>query len=160
MIRRTATALVFFILASGMPAMAADDAEPRGAVTAISDGIEGIDWTVPAVHFGTRSESRARGSLLPALYVSLAALNAFDAYSTSTALSRGAAEANPLMRGIAGNNAALWAVKGSVTAGTVIIAERLWRKRRRAEAIAVMLVSNGVMSAVAAQNASVLRRQR
>jgi hypothetical protein len=100
-----------------------------------------------------------RGAALPSLYVSLAGLNAVDAYTTMKGLSGGATEANPLMKTITKNPAAFLAVKGGVTAGSILVAERLWRKGRRAQAIAVMVVSNGVMAAVAARNVSVLRQQ-
>ena len=102
----------------------------------------------------------SRGSLLPALYVSLATLNAADAYMTRRGVASGAVEANPLMRGASGSSAVMWAVKGATTAATITVAERLWRKNRKAEAVAVMLVSNGLMAAVTARNASVLRQQR
>jgi hypothetical protein len=100
-----------------------------------------------------------RGALLPTLYVSLAGLNAVDAYTTTKGLSMGATEANPLLKTIAGNQAAFWALKGGVTAGSIVVAERLWRKHRRVEAIAVMVISNGMMAAVAARNVGVLRQQ-
>ncbi len=44
---------------------------------------------------GTASSSLSRPAALPALYVSYAALQAFDMYSTQQALARGAREANP-----------------------------------------------------------------
>jgi hypothetical protein len=89
----------------------------------------------------------------------LAGLNAVDAYTTMKGLSRGATEANPLMKTLTQHPAAFLAVKGGVTAGSILVAERLWRKGRRAQAVAVMVVSNGVMAAVAARNVSVLRQQ-
>jgi hypothetical protein len=113
---------------------------------------------LPAVHFGPTE--RSRGVLLPVLYVGLSSLNAFDAYSTATALSRGAQEANPVMQGVAGHRSAMWAVKGGVTAATIFTAERLWRSNRKAQAILMMVGSNAMMAAVAAHNASVIRQQR
>ena len=102
----------------------------------------------------------SRGPVLPSLYASLAALQAFDAYSTSSALKRGAVEANPMMKSIAGNSAALWAVKGGTTAASIYFAERLWKQNRRMHAIALMAATNGLMATVAARNASVLRQLR
>jgi len=101
-----------------------------------------------------------RGALLPALYVSLASLNAFDAYATSRGIALGAAESNPMMKAVAGSPAGVWAVKTSVTAGSIVVAERLWRQHHRPQAIAVMLISNGMMAFVAARNASVLHQQQ
>jgi hypothetical protein len=52
---------------------------------------------------------------------------------------------------------AVWAMKAGVTAGAIAAAEQLWRRRRRSQAIAVMVVSNAVMGLVATHNASVTR---
>jgi len=100
----------------------------------------------------------SRGPILPVLYVSFAALNAYDAVSTTSALKRGAAEANPLMAGLAGRPAAMWAMKVTMTTVSIAGAERLWRQHHRGAAIATMLASNALMGAVAAHNASVIRR--
>jgi hypothetical protein len=114
-----------------------------------------IDWSLAPVHVTTAG----RGGMLSSLYVGLASLNAFDAYSTMKGVRTTlGAEANPLLRGAAKTPAALWLVKGGVTAGSIVVAERLWRSHHRTQAIAMMVVSNGVMAMVAAHNASVLRR--
>jgi hypothetical protein len=159
---RTAAAAFILALGSVIPA-AADDAiagipgaTPAAAVE--SAAASDIDWSLPAVHFGQKE--RSRGVLLPVLYVGLSSLHAFDAYSTSSALSRGAKEANHLMQGVAGHASAMWAVKGGVTAATIFTAERLWRSNRKAQAILLMVGSNAMMAAVAANNASVIRQQR
>ena len=95
-----------------------------------------------------------RPSVLPALYVSFAALQGFDAYSTTANVSRGAREVNPMMRGVAGNSAAVWAVKAASTAASIWCAERLW-KTNRVGAIVTMVAVNGMAASVAARNASV-----
>lgn len=102
----------------------------------------------------------ARPGMLAPLYVSLAALQAYDGYSTLKGVDRGARETNVLVGGLAGNPAAFWAVKAGSTAVSIYFAERLWREHRRAEAITVMIVTNGVMAAIAARNAAVLRSPR
>jgi uncharacterized protein DUF5658 len=102
----------------------------------------------------------SRGSLLPTLYVSFTGLNVFDAYSTTAGLRRGARETNPVMRAMAGNPAIVWTVKSAVTASSIAVSERLWRTGRRREALAVMIISNGIMAAVAARNAAVLQGLR
>jgi hypothetical protein len=43
---------------------------------------------------------------------------------------------------------------------SVSAAEVLWRRHRRAEAIATMVAVNSIMAAVALNNASVIRRLR
>jgi hypothetical protein len=40
------------------------------------------------------------------------------------------------------------------TAAAVLVAEKLWENHHKGQAIAVMLISNGLMSAVAAHNKS------
>jgi hypothetical protein len=136
------------------PVMAADgDSSLSASGGSASAYPADVDWSLAPV----RVQTPPRGAALPSLYASLAALNVFDAYSTTKAVGRDAAmETNPLLRGAAGNSAALWAIKGGVTAGSIVVAERLWRTRHRSEAVAMMLVSNGVMAMVAGRNASVL----
>jgi hypothetical protein len=160
MFRITACALLI-IVATALPVRAADSPATQGesaafSVSAAALPVKDTDWSLSAPTLGN-----THGALLPSLYVSLGALNAFDAMTTSKGLASGmAAEANPVIRGLAGNPAALWAVKGGATAATIFFAERLWRGNRRTQAIAVMLVSNGMMAAVAAHNTNVLRAAR
>jgi hypothetical protein len=97
----------------------------------------------------------SRGLVLPALYVSFAGLNAYDAASTIDAVKHGAVEANPLLSGMAARPAALWAVKGGVTAVSILASERLWRRGQKRQAVVLMAITNGIMAAVAANNASV-----
>lgn len=146
MSRTIAAAAILTVTMSVLPAYAADDSSAAAAAPAIA---------VPA----RISASLSRPAALPALYASYAALQAYDVYSTRQALARGSREANPLMQGVVGNQSAFWALKATVTVSTIMAAERLWKKNKTA-AIAVMVVSNGVAAAVAARNASVLRRQR
>jgi hypothetical protein len=157
---RTVTAAVVAALVTVTPAFAADRpaANDAAGATANADAAATVyfDSSLPAVKFGAET----RGAVLPSLYVSLAGLNALDAYTTSKGLALGAAEGNPLMRGVASSPAMLWAVKGGVTAGSVFLAERMWRKNNKVGAIAVMAVSNGMMAVVAARNASVIRTLR
>lgn len=100
-----------------------------------------------------------RPSLLPALYATTIALQALDAHSTMTAIGRGATEANPMMRGVAGNRGALLAVKAGAAATTIILAEKMWR-RNRVAAIAMMAVINGVSAAIVAHNYQVAQHLR
>jgi hypothetical protein len=160
---RTAFAVLAITLAGSVAPAAADndgalpESETRGVVLAANlRPLAGdVDWSLPPVQIGGRSNSRG---VLPALYLSLAGLNAFDAYSTTRGLAGGATESNPLMKPMAGNPAVLWAVKGAVTATSIVMAERLWKSNRKAQAVAVMVISNGMMAMVAARNASVLRK--
>ena len=75
-------------------------------------------------------------------------------------MTEGARESNALVSGLAGRPAMFWALKGGSTAMSIFMAEQLWRHHRRAEAIVTMIAANGVMAAIAARNASVLRASR
>jgi hypothetical protein len=114
----------------------------------------GADWHAPLV------ARRARGPLLPSLYVGLIGLEAYDGYSTTRSIRVGASESNPVMRGLVGSPVGLWAAKGGAAFVSIYAAERLWRHNRRGQAIALMLASNGLMAAVARNNSTVNRMQR
>lgn len=146
MTRTLAAAVAAGLLISALPANADTpaDASAPGAIV------------VPA----RVERALARPAALPALYASYAALQVFDIYSTRQALARGAREVNPLMHGVVGNPATFWALKASVTAGTIFAAERLWKNNNKAAAIAVMVASNGIAAIVASKNAHTLRQLR
>lgn len=160
MFRTAAIAVLSFSLA-GLPAIAADrdtegrtkasraDAPPRSGLAAEADRSR------PPVTVGDQPRPKA----LPALYTSLAALQAFDAYSTTKGMPIGAREMNPLMRGAAGNPAAFWALKAGATILPMMAAERMW-KQHRVRAVVVMALANGLAAAIAANNAKVLGRQK
>ena len=163
MFRTTASATLaigLFLGIAVMPASAAESAASSSgmaaaATAAVAELVNDTDWSMPAVRVG--GSHNGRGAILPSLYASLAALNVYDAVSTKQGLARGAVEANPGMSGIVGSNASLWATKAVTTAGAILISEHLWKTNHKVQAIAVMVISNGIMSAVAAHNASVIR---
>jgi hypothetical protein len=98
--------------------------------------------------------------VLPSLYIASAGLQAYDAYSTLSALKLGGVEQNPFMKGITKSPAAFIAVKAGVTAASIVAAEKLWRDNKRWGAIGLMIASNSLMAIVAAHNASVVSRLR
>lgn len=148
MIRTIAAAAVATLTVAALPARAADAAEAAGTA-------------VPAIVVPARVErALSRPAVLPALYVSYAALQAYDIYSTRQALAQGARETNPLMQGVVGNPGAFVALKAGVAAGTILAAERLWKHDKKAAAIGVMVASNLVASVVASRNARALRHIR
>lgn len=117
--------------------------------------------TVPPSGEAPVRVSRAiRGPVLPSLYVSLIGLQVYDGYSTRRGVTHGAIEANTFLSNVTSHPAILWAAKGGAAFVSIYAAERLWRQGRRGQAIAVMIASNGLMVAVAASNASVIRAQR
>jgi hypothetical protein len=139
--------LLLALLAFPMRGMAAEPSEAKAATDA---GVASVRVV--------RHEP-ARPSLLLPLYASLGGLQACDGYFTLSGVRSGASESNPLMAGAARNPAVFWTLKGSATFASIYFSERLWRRHHRAEAVAVMIVSNGIMAAVAARNASVLSRR-
>ena len=101
-----------------------------------------------------------RPPMLMPLYVSLAGLQAYDGYATLHGVSTGSREANGLVGGLGSKPAAFWGVKAGSTALTVVLAEQLWRKHHRGEAVVVMVMANGLMAYVAARNAGTLSATR
>ena len=132
------------LMVSSTPAFAAGDAKSE----AKDEGTPRIEINIPKA---------TRPSALPAMYVSLAGLQAYDGYSTIRGVRNGATEANPLVGGLASQPAAFWTVKALSTVTTIYFAEQLWRQHKRGQAIMTMVVANAVMCAVAAHNMSVIR---
>ena len=62
-----------------------------------------------------------RGSLV-ALSASLASLQAYDAYSTLSAITLGGTESNPIMQGVVKHPAALILLKGGLAASSIFAA--------------------------------------
>jgi hypothetical protein len=162
MFRNTAAALLALTIFS-LPAMAAEKDTAAPANTTVT----GIASTFDVSQLSTASESTAVGDrltrpaigrpdVLPALYVGLSALQAYDAYSTLSALKRGAREANPLMKGVVDHPAAFVALKAGMATLSIYSAERLWKEHQRKRAVVLMVVSNGIMSWVAYHNSHVL----
>jgi hypothetical protein len=142
------------LCAASRSAAAQDSADPPALFVRMTMPAA-TEWRLPG-----RVGPAERGSVLPALYVSLAGLQAYDGYSTGRGLRSGASEANTVLGTLANHPAALWAVKGGTGFVSIYVAERLWRGRHRGQAIALMVVSNGIMAAVAASNASIIQAQR
>jgi len=136
--------LLAVLMVSSTSAFAADDvkSEVKG------EGAPRIEINIPKA---------TRPSALPAMYLSLAGLQAYDGYSTIRGVRNGATEANPLVGGLASQPAAFWTVKALSTVTTIYFAEQLWRQHKRGQAIMTMVVANAVMGAVAAHNMSVMR---
>jgi hypothetical protein len=160
MIRTAAAALLLVLGFAVVPAAAAESSATVGVgaaatATAAAEALASdTDWSLAAVKMGGRADTR--GAILPSLYISLAALNTYDAVSTHRGLATGATEANPTMQAVVGHTASLVAVKALATVGTIVMAEHLWKTHHKGQAVAMMVISNGVMSAVAMHNSSVL----
>jgi hypothetical protein len=83
--------------------------------------------------------------------VSFGTLQVLDTHSTSRAIKSGAVEANPMMKGIAGNEAAMLAVKAAGTAGVIFASEKIW-KRNKTAAVIFMIATNAGMAWVVQNN--------
>lgn len=114
---------------------------------------------IPQISQVERYNGPKRPMALPALYASTILLQALDAHSTMTAIDLGAHEANPLMKGAAGNKGTMLAVKAGVAGATIYFAEKMW-KRNPVGAIAMMAVINGVNALVVAHNYKVANSLR
>ncbi|HKC57009.1 MAG TPA: DUF5658 family protein [Vicinamibacterales bacterium] len=104
-------------------------------------------------------DGAARTALIT-LAAASASLQAYDVYSTLSAMRLGAVEANPAMHALARHPAALVAVKAGVATSSIVVSTRLWKQHHRKAAIALLAITNGTMTAVALHNASVLRSLR
>jgi Domain of unknown function (DUF5658) len=110
-------------------------------VCAVPGGAQGRS---PKIHFTPElppAHSDVRPAALGPLYFSFATLQVLDVHSTTVALNRGHAEANPLMRWCADNPYGLGAVKMLTTAGFVYTAEKMRKKNRKA-AVLFMAAAN------------------
>jgi hypothetical protein len=133
------------------PSLLSERVEPKGST--IADAAQNpIERSRPRVDGGSAATSLRRS-----MYVSFAALQIMDAVSTRQALSRGGAEANPAMAGLARNSAALFAVKAGTAAATTYFAERLSKNHPRAATI-MMAVLNTAYVAIVAHNYRVANR--
>ncbi len=150
--------LCLALLSFAAPAKAQDEAQQDAQL--MKDGtLVAFLLDVPLFVIGEVPRG-PRPAALPVLYVSFIGLEVYDGYSTSTGVARGAAESNPLLRAAVEKPIALWAVKSVAAVASIYMAERLWKRHRRGQAIAVMVTSNVLMAAVAASNLSVVRAQR
>ena len=138
------------------------NAAPGPTVTPVADAaqapvLRAASRTAPLVERWQMDLQEKRPAALPAMYGTLAALHAFDIYSTRRALGANATEANPLMKGASKNAGAMLAVKALSMAGTIYFTERAWKKNRKG-AVILMAVINGATMAIAANNVRNARR--
>ena len=114
---------------------------------------------VPMAIMSDYSPKTERPAILPALYVTLGAMQAWDIHSTRTAIRAGAREANPTAVTASGNAASLLGLKAATTAGTIFFAERMWKKNK-VGAIVMLVAINGATAAVSMNNMRNAKRLR
>jgi len=134
-------------LAPAPVAMAAEATEAKTQAEAPKGKPQG-----PTFIRATYTPRESRPSTLPMLYAAQVALQALDIHSTYAAINKGAHEANPLMKGVVDNKGAMLAVKAGVAAGSILLAEKMWKKGNRTGAVATMLVLNTVTALVVTNN--------
>lgn len=140
-----AAGAVLAALSGGPPSM---DLRTAAATQAIEQRAAAF-VSSPAGDLSGRAHPRSK--TLTAMYVAFGALQLADVHSTTRALSRGAVEANPAMRTVAGSPAALIAVKAAGGATTILVSEKL-RKKRPVAALVLMASLNSFLAAVVAHN--------
>ena len=156
--RRFLAASLMGVLMTAAPAFADDQASIAPLTTASARAATTAADAEAAQFVRRYQRSSQRPMVLPALYGMSAALQGYDAYSTLRVLKHGGVEANPVMQGVTKNPMAFIGLKAGVTAMSIVAAERMWKNHNRVGAIVTMVVTNGLMSAVAANNAKVLSR--
>jgi hypothetical protein len=142
-VRILVAALVFVTFsAAAVPVQAAEKEDAQ----AVGAGV-----LAPRPMTASYASQPKRPAILPALYVTLGAMQAWDAYATNVALKAGAREANPAVAPFAGNTGALIGAKAAATVGTIFFAERLWKKNKVA-AVVMLAAINGATAAVSMHN--------
>jgi hypothetical protein len=106
---------------------------------------------VPMAPMSTYEPAVKRPAILPALYVALGAMQAWDVYSTRAALNAGAREANPTAMAFSGNAGSLLGLKAATTASTIFFAERMWKKNK-VGAVVMLAAIKGATAAVSMHN--------
>lgn len=162
---RSAAAVATVAMALGFPAAhhaAAQERRPTDVLAGLSVPVRLAAAPVEDLRerFGLAPYKRPEPStVLRSLYVATAASQALDVHSTLFALGRGASEANPLMRGLTGREAAFVALKAGVAVSTIAAARKMSR-RNRAAAIVTLVAINSAYAAVISHNYRVARRLR
>jgi hypothetical protein len=141
---------------SNIAAAAGKDEKPGTQTTVAAADNLAVVWPMAATY--TPEPALKRPALLPALYASLAAVQAWDLYSTSMALKAGAHEANAAAAPFASNKGSMLGLKLATTAGTILCTERMWRKNR-VGAVVLMVAINGATAAVAMHNMHNVRHE-
>lgn len=137
------------------------DAAIAGAVAAAARSLAADTGDVPSLRRMAivPPPTTTRPMALIPMYASLAALQGFDIYTTSSSLKHGGVEANPLMKPMAGRNLASIAVKAAATAGSIYFTERAWKQNRKG-AVILLTAINVATAAVVAHNTQVARQRK
>jgi len=146
--------ILMWLIAAVVPASAQTFADLALPSTVVAGAPAVLAPVVAAAPLGLESADQvppASARALTSLQVSFVALEALDVFSTMRAMRHGHSEANPLMRGVAGNSIAMATVKAGAAASTILLVRQVARKNRVA-AIAMMIGMNTALSVVVARN--------
>ena len=145
------------------PAALPNEATTIAPVTIASASTAGVSLpgteTMSLRHPVVKASQVSRPAPLIPLYASFVAMQGFDLFSTSKAVSAGAQEANPLMQPVVGKSAASIAVKAAATAGSIFFTERAWKQNRKG-AVVLMTALNIATAAIVAHNTQVKKQAR
>ena len=106
---------------------------------------------VPMAPMSGYTPTVQRPAILPALYVALGAVQAWDVYSTRAALAVGAREANPSAAAFTQSAGSMLGLKAATTVSTIFFAERMWRKNK-VGAVVMLVAINSATAAVSMHN--------
>ena len=132
---------------SNVAAAAAKEEKPTLTTAVAAAENVAVSWPMASVY----ASDVKRPGLLPALYATLGAVQAWDVYSTSLALKAGAREANAAAAPFTSNKGSMFGLKAATMAGTILCAEKMWKKNR-VGAVVMMAAINGATAAVAMHN--------
>jgi hypothetical protein len=99
----------------------------------------------------SKSDRQPAARVLGSLYISNAVLHGLDVHSTLKGIRSGAAEANPVMKGLVKHPAAFIATKAAVSFGT-IMASRSIARRHRVAAVVTLAAINVLYGAIVHHN--------
>lgn len=143
--------LTIALLLLSSPTVHAQTLDISPELSAVRSTLVTVPVAVPHVPVADRPE---HSTGMRGLYIASGVLHALDLYSTRMALSAGAQEANPLMRGAVGNTAAYVTIKAAATAGTIFLMEKA-RKRNPVAAIVAMAAINSAYFVIVMHNVRV-----
>jgi uncharacterized protein DUF5658 len=153
MVRFARLRIAFVVLICAAGAAGRISAQELERVTPVDSAVATLAAPTPSSP-NTAEVGRARvrrpDPLVP-LYVSFCALQVLDIHSTWRAVDRGAVEANPVLRGVVGNQVGMVALKAAGTAGLIYASEKMW-KRNRTASIIFMVAANSAMAWVVQNN--------
>ena len=100
---------------------------------------------------GEKEATMKRPAILPAMYVTSAAVQAMDVYSTTMALKAGARESNPVAAPFAGNPGSMIGLKVVSTASAIYFTEKMW-KTNPVKAVLVLAAINSATAMISMHN--------